>query len=154
MRNLTITQVQVDEIWAFSGAKQKNVPADADLTLGLGDCYTYTSIDPVTKLMPCWTLGYRSKESADHFIGDLASRLACRAQLTTDGVPGHPAAVAKHFGATVDYDVLNLCPPGRHQRIKAPVQPQRSDWQHRCCGPGRSVHEAGWPQPRTSSAPT
>lgn len=52
-------------------------------------------------------LGYRSKESADHFMGDLASRLACRVQLTTDGMPGHPAAVAKHFGANVDYAVLN-----------------------------------------------
>ena len=37
MRNLTITQVQVDEIWTFIGAKQKNVPVDADPTLGLGD---------------------------------------------------------------------------------------------------------------------
>lgn len=107
MRNLTITQVQVDEIWAFIGAKQKNVSADADPELGLGDCYTYTSIDPVTKLMPCWMLGYRSKESADHFIADLSSRLTCRIQLTTDGMPGYPAAVAKHFGTNVDYAVLN-----------------------------------------------
>ena len=51
LRNLTITQVQVDEIWAFIGAKQKNVPHDADPALGLGDCYTFTAIDPITKLM-------------------------------------------------------------------------------------------------------
>ena len=50
-RNLTITQVQVDESWAFIGAKQKNVPADADPTLGLGDCCTYTGMDPVTKIL-------------------------------------------------------------------------------------------------------
>ena len=115
MRNLQCTQLQVDEIWAFIGAKQKNVPADADPTLGLGDCYTYTSIDPVTKLMPCWMLGYRDAESADHFMADLKSRfkidadgkLVTRLQLTTDGMSGYPAAVANHFGKGVDYAVLN-----------------------------------------------
>ena len=65
MRNLTIKQVQVDEIWSFIGAKQKNVPVDADPTLGLGDCYTYTAIDPVTKLMPCWLVGFRTSECAE-----------------------------------------------------------------------------------------
>ena len=115
MRNLQCTQLQVDEIWAFIGAKQKNVPIDADPTQGLGDCYTYTSIDPVTKLMPCWMLGYRDAESADHFMADLkarfkvdaAGKLVTRLQLTTDGMSGYPAAVAKHFGKNVDYAVLN-----------------------------------------------
>ena len=107
MRGLTITQVQVDEIWAFIGMKQKNVPADADPMLGLGDCYCFTAIDPVTKLMPCYMLGYRDAESADHFMADLAKRLTKRVQLTTDGMPGYPAAVEKHFGRDVDYAVLN-----------------------------------------------
>lgn len=52
MRNLTVKNIQVDEIWAFIGAKQKNVPEDSDPALGLGDCYTYTAIDRDTKLMP------------------------------------------------------------------------------------------------------
>ena len=107
MRGLTITQVQVDEIWAFIGTKQKNVPADADSALGLGDCYTYIAIDPVTKLMPCYMLGYRSTECAMQFMEDLASRLANRVQLTTDGMSGYPTAVRKAFGEAVDYAVLN-----------------------------------------------
>ena len=107
MRDLTIKQVQVDEIWAFIGAKTKNVPANADPTLRLGDCYTYTAIDPVTKLMPCYMLGYRTSACADAFMEDLASRLANRVQLTTDGMTGYPAAVEKAFGAGVDYAVLN-----------------------------------------------
>ena len=53
MRGLTITKVQVDDIWSFIGMKEKNVPANTDPTRGYGDCYTYTAIDPVTKLMPC-----------------------------------------------------------------------------------------------------
>ena len=107
MRNLRVERLEVDETWSFIGMKQKNVPADADPLLGLGDCYTFTAIDPVTKLMPCWMLGFRNSECADHFMADLAPRLAKRVQLTTDGMAGYPAAVAKHFGKNVDYGVLN-----------------------------------------------
>jgi IS1 family transposase len=119
LRNLTLTNIQVDEIWAFVGAKQKNVPADADPALGLGDCYTYTAIDRDTKLMPCYMLGYRTAESADYFMGDLASRLACRVQLTTDGMLGYPGAVAKHFGNDVDYAVLNKSYEGGTPAVEA-----------------------------------
>lgn len=107
MRGLKIKQVQVDEIWSFVGMKQKNVPAEADPALRLGDAYTYTAIDPTTKLMPCWLVGLRNATSADEFMEDLASRLAVRVQLTTDGMSAYPEAVARHFGAGVDFAVLN-----------------------------------------------
>ena len=107
MRDLTLTDIQVDEIWAFIGATQKNVPADADPTLGLGDSYCYTAIDRNTKLMPTYMLGYRTAECAAAFMEDLSERLANRVQLTTDGMKGYPAAVAKAFGMNVDYAVLN-----------------------------------------------
>ena len=35
--------------------KQKNVPA-GDIE-GNGNCYTFTAIDPETKLMHCWLVG-------------------------------------------------------------------------------------------------
>jgi IS1 family transposase len=119
MRGLAIKQVQVDEIWSFIGAKQKNVPAESDPALGLGDCYTYTAIDPVTKLMPCWLVGYRTFESADHFMADLAPRLANRVQLTTDAMSGYPRAVAKHFGDNVDFAVLNKSYEGGMPQVEA-----------------------------------
>jgi len=71
MRGLKCEEIQMDEIWSFIGMKQKNVPADADPTLGLGDCYTFTAFDPVSKLMPCWLVGFRTAESADQFMADL-----------------------------------------------------------------------------------
>ena len=107
MRSLKLTNVQVDEIWSFIGMKQKNVPTDADPALRLGDCYTYTAIDRETKLMPCWLVGFRTGQCADEFIEDLAGRLNGRISLTTDGMSGYPPAIAKHFGANVDYAVLN-----------------------------------------------
>ena len=107
MRKLTIKQVQVDEIWSFIGAKQKNVPAEADPALRLGDAYTFTAISPVTKLMPCWLVGLRNATSTDKFVEDLCGRLACRVQLTTDALSCYPTAIEKHFGQNVDYAVLS-----------------------------------------------
>ena len=114
-RNLQVERLEIDEIWSFIGMKQKNVPADADPLLGLGDCYTFTAIDPVTRLMPCWMLGSRTAECAEHFMAalkarfkvDAEGRLVNRLQLTTDGMSGYPAAVIKHFGKDLDYAVLN-----------------------------------------------
>ncbi len=106
MRGLKLTDIQCDEIWSFIGMKAKNVPADADPALGLGDCYTFTAIDRPTKLMPCWLVGFRDWQSTDAFIEDLAGRLAQRVQLTTDGFNACPEAVARHFGANVDYAVM------------------------------------------------
>jgi len=127
MRNLTITQVQVDEIWSFIGMKAKNVPAEADPELGLGDCYTFTAIDPVTKLMPCWLVGFRTDECADQFMADLKPRLLNRVQLSTDGMGGYPKAVAKHFGNEVDYAVIikNYMPPPTTPEAKRRYSPNK-----------------------------
>src|SRR5216684_1580165 len=84
-RNLTCKRVQCDEIWSFCYAKAKNVPADKRGTFGYGDVWTWTAIDADTKLVPSWFVGNRDAESASFFIEDLASRLASRVQLTTDG---------------------------------------------------------------------
>lgn len=104
-RNLTCKRIQCDEIWSFVGAKQKNVTEDhAD---GYGDCYTFTAIDPDTKLMPCWLVGVRTKECTNDFIADLASRLAGRVQLTTDGLHTYPEAIDRAFHGNIDYGILN-----------------------------------------------
>lgn len=107
MNNLPCTKIECDEIWSFVGAKQKNVRADDEAHADFGDCYTFTAIDPVTKLMPCWLVGERTHAATHEFIGDLAPRMANRIQLTTDGWPGYVPAVEKAFGRNVDFAVLN-----------------------------------------------
>lgn len=117
MRNLTIKKVQVDEIWSFIGMKQKSVPADDES--GNGDCYTFTAIDPETKLMPCWLVGTRTTECANDFMIDLASRLANRVQLTTDGLKAYPEAIEKAFKGNVDYGMLNKSYAGERYLTEA-----------------------------------
>jgi IS1 family transposase len=105
MRGLQCTQLQIDEVWSFVGMKQKNVPAGL-AGVWVGDVYTFTAIDPVTKLMPCWLVGHRTMECADIFMADLAKRIPGQVQITTDGWQGYPAAVGRHFGPRADYAVL------------------------------------------------
>lgn len=59
MRYLPCKRVQVDEIWSFCYAKQKNVPEDKRGQFGYGDVWTWTSICADTKLVPCWMVGPR-----------------------------------------------------------------------------------------------
>ena len=105
MRGLTIKQIQVDEIWNFIGAKQKNVTVDH--AEGYGDCYTFTAIDPETKLMPCWLVGTRTAQCANDFMLDLVGRLANHVQLTTDGLKVYLDALEAAFKGGVDCMMLN-----------------------------------------------
>lgn len=106
LRNLTCERIQCDEIWAFVGMKQKNVPNEQREVLGIGDVYTWTAIDADTKLIPCWMVGKRNAQYARLFISDLAERLASRVQLTTDGHKAYLRAVEDSFGANIDYAML------------------------------------------------
>jgi IS1 family transposase len=106
LRNLKCKRIQCDEIWAFVYAKEKNVPAKMKGAFGVGDVWTWTAIDAQTKLVPSFLVGTRNARSAKMFIDDLASRLAHRVQLTTDGHRAYLEAVEGAFGCEVDYAML------------------------------------------------
>ncbi len=105
-RNLSCKRLQVDEIWAFCYAKQKNVATAKSAPADAGDIWTWTAIDADTKLMPSWHVGKRDAEAANDFINDLAGRLANRIQLTSDGHKPYLEAVEGAFGADIDYAML------------------------------------------------
>jgi IS1 family transposase len=108
-RNLHCKRIQCDECWSFCFccAKEKNVPTDKEGKFGYGDVWTWVAIDPDPKLVPSFMVGDRSARSAKLFINDLASRLANRVKLTTDGLGVYLSAVESAFGADIDYAILN-----------------------------------------------
>jgi len=106
IQNIHSKHVQCDEIWSFCYSKEKNVAPEDRGVLGHGDVYTWTAIDAHTKLAISWLVGRRDHECAEAFIGDLASRLAGRIQLTTDGHGPYLGAVEKMFGGDIDYAML------------------------------------------------
>lgn len=106
MRNLPCKVLQVDEIWAFCGCKEANVP-DSVKGLGImGDVWTWVAIDADSKLIPAWYVGKRDSLDAKLFIDDLAKRLASRVQLTSDGLKAYVEAIEQAFGAEIDYSML------------------------------------------------
>lgn len=103
-RELSCKRLQVDEIWSFVYSKAKNVPENK---IGeAGDCWVWTCIDADTKLVPCFYLGNRNAECANEFMQDVKSRLAGRAQITSDGLKAYVEAVENAFGTEVDFAQL------------------------------------------------
>jgi len=105
-RNLTCMHIQCDEIWSFCYAKQKNVPQDKRGQFGYGDIWTWVALDADTKLVPSFFVGNRDAECGKMFMDDLASRLANRVQLTTDGHRVYLTAVEGAFAGDIDYAML------------------------------------------------
>lgn len=89
---------------SFCYSKQKNVPANK---IGeAGDILTWAGMCADTKLVISWLVGGRDADYAESFMGDLASRLKNRVQLTTDGHKAYLSAVENAFGSEVDYAML------------------------------------------------
>jgi len=72
---------------------------------GVGSIWTWTALCADTKLMLSWQLGARDAANAQMFMSDVASRLANRVQLTTDGNNTYLEAVDNNF-AEIDYAML------------------------------------------------
>lgn len=62
VRNVAAKRIQVDEIWSFIYAKQKNVSAAKAAPEGAGDVWTWTAIEAGTKLIVSYFVGGRDGE--------------------------------------------------------------------------------------------
>jgi IS1 family transposase len=130
--SLPCKRVQCDEVWSFIQCKEDRVPRD-EKGRGRGDCWIWVATDADTKLVPCWHLGARDARAAALFMEDLASRLANRVQLTTDGHKAYLSAVEGAFGWNgVDYAMLvKLYGPsieGEHRYSPPAVVGARKEW--------------------------
>jgi len=106
LRNLACKRIQVDEVWSFCFAKDRNLPEELKGRFGFGSVWTWMAICADTKVIPCWLVGHRDAEYANKFISDLASRLSTRVQLTSDGHRPYLEAIEGAFGSKIDYSML------------------------------------------------
>jgi len=97
-RNLECQRIQVDEMWSFVYAKQKNVTPEIASAHVAGDAWLWVAIDADTKLVPTWLVGQRDAIAATQLIADLEKRPANRVQLTTDGFKLYLNAPIDAFG--------------------------------------------------------
>lgn len=122
LRGLKCKRLQLDEIWSFVYSKAANTPAE--LRGEAGDVWTWTAIDADTKLIASWTLGDRTTDTARVFVADLASRLANRVQITSDGHKAYITAVDEAFGIDVDYAMLEKVYAATHEGQKRYSPPE------------------------------
>jgi IS1 family transposase len=106
VKNLKTKRIQVDEIWSFIYAKQKNVASATAAPDGAGDAWTWTALDADNKLIISYFVGGRDGDCAAWFMQNVADRLANRVQMTSDGHRAYLEAVEGAFGADIDYAQL------------------------------------------------
>jgi IS1 family transposase len=106
VRGVKPLSVQCDEVWSFNFCKQKNVANTKLRDISYGDTYTWTAIDPDTKLLISFLVGTRTSQDARAFMLDLAGRINNVTQITTDGLGSYPEAIRNAFGDMVDYAQL------------------------------------------------
>ncbi len=90
--NLQTGDVQVDELWAFIGAKEKMARAlrkdDA-----FGDCYTFLAIDRDSKLVLSHQVGKRALGHTYQFASKLREAIAGDCHVTSDGFRPYESAI-------------------------------------------------------------
>ena len=105
VRSVRVRRLQCDEIWAYVGAKARNVKPEKK-EIGWGDVWTWVGIDADTKLVVSYLVGGRGADWAMDFMNDCASRVRGRVQITTDGHRAYLEAIEDAFGMDVDYAQL------------------------------------------------
>ena len=114
MRHLHLRHVQCDEIWTFVKKKQGRLSLEEKNDDDIGDQFLFIALDQMTKVVPCFALGKRTRELTEEFMLDLATRIVTpqsgttgtRPLISTDGWAAYPGAVDLAFADTVDYGVL------------------------------------------------
>lgn len=114
--NLHLGHVEVDEMWTFVAKKQARLTVEEKARrFDAGDIYLWYGIDKETKLIPAFSCGKRTADSARRFMRQLASRITFPTppdpnapyvpgyyrpiiQISTDGFFGYPEAVDLAFG--------------------------------------------------------
>ncbi len=99
--DLQVGILEVDELWAYVGKKQKRLqPSDSP---ELGDSYTFLGIDANRKAIVSFVVGKRDYAHTAAFCRDLRARILGRPQITSDGFYPYIEAVQRAFGHEVDY---------------------------------------------------
>lgn len=106
LRSLPCKRLEMDEIWNFCYAKDKNLPDAMRNVQGVGSMWTWTALCAETKLLVSWRLGNRDAANAWAFIADCSARLAGRVQLTTDGNRLYLEPIENYLGGKCDYAQL------------------------------------------------
>jgi len=98
-------RIEIDELWAFVGCKQRNV-SRKDLPVK-GDQYTFIALAASAKAIIAYHTGKRHGETTDLFVRDLRERVLGTPEISTDGFLPYKNAIRDAFGNRVAHGVIN-----------------------------------------------
>jgi len=84
IRNVQTADIQVDELWAFIGCKEKYRMA-MGRSEELGDSYTFLAIDRTSRLILTHQIGKRDSSNTRLFCSRLREAIAGHCHVTSDG---------------------------------------------------------------------
>lgn len=142
VRQVRANYIECDEVWCFVGKKARRVrkadPAE------FGDQWVFVALDAETKLIPCFEVGKRTRETTYKFLSALQSHLAeGRFQLTTDGFTFYQSGVEDVFAGQADFaqlvklygdygqhDAAAKYSPGKIMEVISRIRDGRPDPEH------------------------
>lgn len=101
MRDVRSTLIEVDELWAFIGKKQKRVTPDD--TFDKGDCYTFMAMDATHKAILAYRSGKRDALNTELFINDVRARVLGAPVISSDGYGPYRDAICDAFAPRLHY---------------------------------------------------
>ncbi|MBZ5578993.1 MAG: hypothetical protein LAP40_20725 [Acidobacteriia bacterium] len=104
IRNVAVRDVECDELWSFTGKKEKRVRPEDDQNLG--DCYTFVAIERHSKLVLNIAMGKRDQATTDVFIEGVRHATRGEFQITTDGFAPYKTAIPNTLEDRCDYAML------------------------------------------------
>jgi IS1 family transposase len=109
VQGVSVKDVQLDEIWAFIGMKEKTkTKKGKGDDPQLGDAYTFVAFERHMKLVLCWHLGRRTMADTIAFTEKLAQATANHNfQVSSDGFSPYEHAVVLSLGTKrIDFAML------------------------------------------------
>jgi IS1 family transposase len=105
MVGLRVGRIEIDELWAFVGKKQKHVTRQ-DIAVK-GDQYTFIAMASSAKAILAYRTGKRDTDTTDLFIQDLRERVLGAPEISTDGFRPYQNAIRDAFGGRAAHGVIN-----------------------------------------------
>lgn len=104
MVGLRVPRIEMDELWAFVGKKQRRVAREEGTDVG--DQYTFIAMAAAAKAIISYHTGKRDGISTTQFVQDLRERVLGRPEISSDGFRPYLTAVPAAFGSRVDYGTI------------------------------------------------
>ena len=99
IQNVSVRDVQCDEIWDFISMKEKTKKKKGNDDDTIGDAWTFVAIESNTKLVLAWHLGRRTASDTFEFTEKLSRATADHSfQINTDGFAAYKDAIIHSLG--------------------------------------------------------